>query len=153
MNTSNNTPKEIVYSFTVSTCQLIFLTEKIECSESNHSLCITCPVFGSFLSGDIPSDNDGPGHYICLLLWALTTLVGTFGTLANILIILILGHQKEKRSFNIFLMGLAGFDALCSISTVCTATATVLYLRKSKYRFLGNSKFRKIILIKYCILI
>lgn len=127
----------ITYEITQAACQLVYLIEQKECSANNQNICIACPTFGSYLAGDHPNDFKGVGHAICVILWILTVVVGTFGTLSNILIVFILNRKKQRRAFDTLLKGLAGFDALFCVASVCTSTAAITYTRK-------NQVFRKI---------
>lgn len=130
MKQSDQNPTSVTYEFTQAACQLIYLTEKQECSTSNKNICITCPTFGSYLAGDHPNDFKGLGHNICVMIWILTVTIGTIGTIFNILIVIILNRKKQKRAFDTLLKGLAGFDTLFCLMSICTSTAAIAYTRK-----------------------
>lgn len=119
-----------IYSLTLAACQLIYLRERTECSITNRSFCLSCPVFGSYLTGDNPNNYTGVGHIICIIIWLLTSMFGTFGTIANIVIILTLQQKTKKRAFDTLLKGLAAFDAIFCLSSVSATTSAIFYLRK-----------------------
>lgn len=130
MNPPTFNSDQVIYPLTQAACQLVYLSKTKECSYSNQSICITCPVSGSYLFGDHPSNYNGIGHVTCVFLWFLTILVGMFGILANILIVFILNHKRHRRTFDTLLKGLAGYDALFCVASICTSTASIVYLRK-----------------------
>lgn len=96
----------------------------------NITECVQCNVIQSFFSGESLNDYDSPGHSVIIFLGILTFLFGSFGTLANLLIVLILQRQHNKKVFSTMLMGLAAFDFLCSSTSVISAISAVFYIRK-----------------------
>lgn len=115
----------------LAACQILDLPEdRIDCSRLNETECIFCPILGKFITREGLDDTDSLGHIICLILCFITFIVGTFGTLANLIIIIVLKRQNSGRAFDTFLLGLASFDLLCSVSAVFSGTAAVFFFRK-----------------------
>lgn len=100
-----------------------------EPDEINKTVCIWCPVTQTFFSGESLNDFGSPGHIIVLIMGILAVLIGTFGTVANLLIILILRQRKSGSVFDTMLTGLAVFDFIWSVSSLISAISIPLYLR------------------------
>lgn len=106
-----------------------------ECSDAIdvNRTCITCALFvGKFVSGEHMDDYSGISHIVSILIWILTTIIGSFGAIGNLLIILILYRQKSGKPFDSFLTGLAFFDLICCIFSVIAASTVVSFFRKYK---------------------
>ncbi|CAL8103647.1 unnamed protein product [Orchesella dallaii] len=124
-----STNKVITYLPTFS-CAFIDLPESGEdCSIYNESECISCRIRGEFITGEGMNDYSGLGHVICIILWILTFLIGSFGAFTNLLIIAILKRKNSKRPFDSLLIALAGFDLVCSVSVVTSATSAATYFQ------------------------
>ncbi|CAL8103653.1 unnamed protein product [Orchesella dallaii] len=121
--------KGITYLPLVS-CHLIDLPDSREdCSIYNESECISCPILGRFITGESMNDYSGLGHVICLTIWIITFVIGTFGTFTNCLIIAILKRKNSERPFDTLLIALACFDLVCSVSAVVASTSTITYFQ------------------------
>lgn len=115
----------------LTACILIDMPEgSEECSEMNPDSCIFCPITGRYISGETIDDTGGTGHTASLFLWFIATCIGIFGTVANLLIILILTKKRSQKSFDTLLVGLASFDLMCSIFTVMVAGVNTAYFRE-----------------------
>ncbi|ODN02204.1 FMRFamide receptor, partial [Orchesella cincta] len=113
-------------------CALIdFPKNKIDCTssipDSGEVVCFKCPIVGKYFFGEQIEDFRSVGHIVCLLLWLLVLIVGTFGTITNSLIISIMRKHTEKRTFDFLLMVLASFDLLSSIMGVISVSAMMAY--------------------------
>lgn len=123
-----------VITLPLTSCIFLELpNENYDCAsepdEFNRTVCIRCPVTQRFFSGESLNDFHSPGHIITFILGILTFFVGTFGSVANLLIILILRRQKSGRAFDTMLTGLAVFDFMWSAASLISATSAVFYIR------------------------
>ncbi|CAL8103641.1 unnamed protein product [Orchesella dallaii] len=98
-----------------------------DCSTEVPGKCIKCPILGSYFTGESIDDFGSPGHVICFTLWALTTILGTFGLFNNTLIISIFRKRNGERAFNFLLIMLAGFDFCCCALSIIASTACLAY--------------------------
>lgn len=102
-----------------------------ECTDKlNSTVCILCPLKHSFFSDESLNDYYSAGHLTSLSLCLFTFLVGGFGFFANLLIILILRHQKRGRVFDTLLTGLAFFDLMWSAASVISSVTLAFYIGK-----------------------
>lgn len=126
-----NLINQTITTLPLAACQIIDLPDdRIDCSLLNKSECILCPILGKFITREGLDDTASLGHVICLILCFITFIVGTFGTLANLIIIIVLKRQNSERAFDTFLLGLASFDLLCSVSAVMSGTSAIFFFRK-----------------------
>lgn len=111
------------------TCLLLDFPENGEdCSLNDEGTCLQCSAVGQFISGESVGDN-GPSQIFCILIWILTTVIGSISTLANCVIIVVL-LQKRRTAFDSFLITLAVFDLLSSVLSVVSVTSAIIYFRE-----------------------
>lgn len=117
------------------TCALIDLPKEDELtydnfSTLNNSIQVHCHFQGKYLSEESIDDVTSTGHIICLLLWTLILMVGTFATIGNFIIIIVLQRKNSGKGFDKFLVGLAISDLACSVFTIMGATCITSFHRK-----------------------
>lgn len=120
------------------TCALIDLPMKDESVYENFSVFnnnteVHCHFEGKYLTGESIDDLSSTGHTICFLLWILILTIGTFATVGNFIIIIVLLRKNSGKGFDKFLVGLAISDLTCSIFTIMGATCITTFHRKFIY--------------------
>ncbi|CAL8098103.1 unnamed protein product [Orchesella dallaii] len=98
-----------------------------DCSYRYPDVCVECYQMGEFLSGEAITDYGGASHIASIVLWIIIILVGTFGTVTNTLIIIILsGRVRKRRQFHFLVSVLAVFDTLSCISAILSGTSLII---------------------------
>lgn len=115
------------------TCHFVELPDnRIDCSRSDPSVCVTCPILGRFVTGGGLDEYGSTGHIVSLVEWAFTVFIGLFGTFTNCLIITIMKRQNSGRSFDLLLIGLACIDLIGSFTSVIAASSTAAIFGECK---------------------
>ncbi|CAL8098095.1 unnamed protein product [Orchesella dallaii] len=100
-----------------------------DCSPLNSSICVECDSVTKFITGENLTETDGVSSSISLGIWLFTVLVGLFGFINNIVIILVVTRRTVKRKkFDFLITYLAVFDLITCIGSIFTTSAAVLYL-------------------------
>ncbi|CAL8112557.1 unnamed protein product [Orchesella dallaii] len=125
-------------------CQVIDLQKEKTCSEFDPNACIICEMLGSFFTGEKLWEVTSFGHIVCLLMWIVVVVIGAFGVVANILIMVSIWRMNTSRPFDILIMILAGYDMLCCASSfVGTTVHVALYQSWISKGFLTMHLFHK----------
>lgn len=128
----HNTPI-IVARLHLSFCKIInFPQNGIDCSSTNQTKCIQCPVQGGyyFTSSQSEGRETSPGFWIALTFWLLTIAVAITGLINSVIIIIVLRRSAKatNAAFNYLLIFLADVDCVCAFVTLCSATAEMAIL-------------------------
>ncbi|ODM99857.1 FMRFamide receptor [Orchesella cincta] len=134
-NLTNSIEEEVLVVLPYIFCLLLDLPFNEEhgdyrdCSLSNITYCVKCPVTAMFQLGGSISDPSSLGHKVCILIWLLILLFGIFGIVTNLIIIWILKRQSCFKAFDVLLLALAIFDLICSTMTIAAATGIVTFFQ------------------------
>ncbi len=117
-----------------------FPDSQIDCSKRQPNFCLKCEMKVKFFTGESISDNS-LGHLLSRIVWVLSILVGSVGTVVNALTIVVLSRMKSSKAFYFLLRSLACVDFLCSLSGINASTAVIAYFGIVSTVFL-NSMFK-----------
>ncbi len=129
-NTTENPNLTKVETFSVGFCHLLDFKPDIngtDCSPSDPTSCIRCPIMGTYLTGESTNDYESIALKYYYPAWILVVIVSLVGLLNNILILMVIKRRKNLNSFDVFLITLAGFDAFSSVLTISASTSCVAY--------------------------
>lgn len=131
----NETSTELTLFF----CVLVNFPEGShrDCSYQSPEKCYICPYIGGYLSQH--------GQLVSILIWILIIIIGTLGSMANVLIVAIFTQRKKRTGFDFLLICLASFDLVSCFAVIISATGTVAYL--SKFYKIHETFSQKIILV------
>ncbi len=141
--TGNKNGTELTESFSVAFCHLIDFEPNVngnDCSSIDPSKCIRCPIVGTYFTGESVNDYGSMALKYYYTTWILILFVSVIGIVNNILILMVMKKRKNLNSFDLFLVVLAGFDALSSFLTISGSTSCAAYFGRY-YMFSFNVSF------------
>jgi len=132
-----------VQFLTALTCILIDLPlnethKNTDCSTKNPNICVSCRTRSRFINGEFLTKTGGWGHTISLAIWTITVLIGSFGVVTNIMVIIVLKTRANKESQYDFLVTvLAIFDIFSCICACLFCTSFLVnYCKFEKNKFI-----------------